>query len=127
MEILFVIGRVLYGGFFLAYGLSTAKNSRKLSDHLKAKRIVYARTAAVSAGVILALVGAGLMLGAYPRVTLTVATVILAFMSFAAHDYWNRTEPREIANEMSNFIRNIALIGVTFMLYSLLEPWSYSL
>jgi putative oxidoreductase len=126
MDVLFLIGRILYGGFFVVLGASYIKNHARLSALAEVKRVPYPTAAVMACSILSIFGGLGIVTGRHTVYALGAIILVLVLVSFRFNDYWNADDPQEIAVEMAQFMRNMALVGATVMMYSILLPWSYS-
>lgn len=127
MDILLLVGRFLYGTYFLILGGSYIKSSTRLSRREGLRHLPYPRVLVYISAALAILGGVGLIIGRHMNLSLGAIILMLVFTSLRLHDYWNADTPEAIAVEMSLFLKNIALIGAALMMYSILSPWAYSL
>lgn len=126
-DIIFIVGRVLYGGFFIMLGGSYLRNIARLVHRARLKRVPYPTVFIALCTAFSVLGGVGVMLGFNVNLSLGAIFVATLLSSFKMHDYWNESDPERIPVEMSHFIKNMALLGATLMMYSILQPWNLSL
>jgi putative oxidoreductase len=50
----------------------------------------------------------------------------LAGVSPTIHDFWRAEDPNQRMNDMTNFAKNMALLGAALALMSVEEPWPAS-
>lgn len=72
-------------------------------------------------GLMLLAGGLGIAVGAYPVVSILLTGVFLAAVTPTFHDFWN-FEGEEQQSHMTNFLKNLALLGALLMALSL--DWS---
>nr|BCX00882.1 MAG: hypothetical protein KatS3mg041_0928 [Bacteroidota bacterium] len=126
MELLFLIGRVLFGGFFVINGINHFTNQATLVEYA-ASRGVPAATFAVSAtGGMLLLGGLSVTFGIVPQFGLVLIMVFLIPVTFKIHAFWNIEDPGLRLVEQSNFYKNLALLGAALMLLTH-NDWAFSL
>lgn len=125
MEVLFLIGRILYGGFFIMNGLNHFLKSEALKGYAATKGVkpfwVY------FSGLLILLGGLGILLGVYVQLAVLFIAVFLIAVSFIMHNYWRDTDPNMKMSDMVNFMKNMALLGAALALLAIPTPWSYSL
>ena len=80
MKIPFLIGRLVFGGFFLYNGINHFKQRKAMSQHAASRRVPMPETAVTVSGAILTLGGASILLGVKPKLG---AAAIIGFL--AAH------------------------------------------
>jgi putative oxidoreductase len=121
-----VLGRAIFGGFFLYRGIDHFRNSETLAKYAASKGIPAPRAAVIGSGALIALGGLSLLLGAKPRVGAGMITAFLLGVSPAMHDFWRQNDPQAKANEQTNFMKNMALIGGASLAAAVPEPWPVS-
>ncbi|MEO8637494.1 MAG: DoxX family protein [Candidatus Taylorbacteria bacterium] len=128
MSILFLIGRILFGGFFLKMGISHFKNRTAMAGYSASKGVPSPMLAVVGSGALIFLGGLGVILGVYVRLSLIFIILFLIPVTFTMHRYWSVADPDRKMIEAINFNKNIALLGATCMLLMLpLTLWTFSL
>lgn len=125
MKAAFLIGRIVFGGFFLYSGINHFKQKQGLAQYAGAKDVPYPDLAVTASGVALAAGGASIMLGVKPQLGVLAILGFLALASPAIHDFWNADDPQHKQNEMIHFSKNIALLGAALALGAI-EEWPLS-
>jgi putative oxidoreductase len=87
MNIAFLIGRIIFGGYWLMASFNHFKNLNYMSEYAKAKGTPSPKLAVGGTGVIL-LVGGLSMLGVYPVVGIVLLIIFLLGVSFQMHNFW---------------------------------------
>jgi len=114
MKVASLLGRLVFGGFFLYNGINHLRQRKALAQYAAAKNVVNPELAVVGSGILLALAGTSLTLGIKPRVGALLAAIFLSSVSPVMHDFWNIEEPGQRQNDMINFSKNMALLGAAF-------------
>lgn len=127
MEITFLIGRILFGGFFVYNGLNHFLKNKSLTEYAEAKGIKKARILVYLSGLLIILGGVGIILGAYINLSLLFISLFLIIVSFKMHAFWKIHDTKERQLEYITFTKNMALLGATLMMYSILAPWDLAL
>lgn len=127
MEILFLIGRVLYGGYFTYMGIQHFTKNQALAGYAGSKGVPYARQAVYLAGALIFLGGLGVLLGVYTRWAVLALVLFLVPVTFMMHAFWKVSDPNGKMMDMVQFNKNMALLGAALMLLQIPEPWTYSL
>lgn len=124
MEIIFLLGRVLFGGFFIMNGVNHFKMKESLIAYANSKNVQYSNIMVPLTGVLLTFSGLGIVVGAFMQVAFGLLAIFLFATSFMMHDFWKITDnPERKMTEMQNFMKNIALAGACLMLLLLEGPW----
>jgi uncharacterized membrane protein YphA (DoxX/SURF4 family) len=66
------------------------------------------------------------MLGIKPKLGAVALMGFLAGVSPIMHDFWRAQDPGQRMNDMTNFTKNMALLGGTAALMGVEEPWPAS-
>jgi putative oxidoreductase len=127
MDIVVLIGRILFGGFFSMSGLNHFRNLGMMSGYAQSKNVPFARLAVIGTGVMLVVGGASVLLGIVPIVGLTVLILFLLSALVTMHDFWNLKDPQQRAAEQVNFLKNVALIGASLALMYGASDWALAL
>ena len=127
MEILFLIGRIIYGGFFIYNGINHFENSAMLTGYATSKGVPMAKQSVYFTGILLLLGGAGMILGIYVKLAVLCLAAFLIPVSFMMHAFWKITDPGQKAMEKVQFTKNMALLGAALMTLAILEPWSLNI
>ncbi len=126
MAIVFLIGRIIFGVYWLMAAFNHFKNLEYMSGYAKAKGTPSPKLAVVGTGVLLLLGGLSMLLGVYPTGGIVLLIVFLLGVSFQMHNYWNVADAQMRQIDMINFQKNLALVGALLMLLLLPHPWPMS-
>ncbi len=126
MKAAFLLGRILFGGFFLQSGINHLKEHEHLAPYAGSKGIPNPDQAVLASGVALALGGASNILGIKPKFGALSLIGFLAIASGTMHDFWNSQDPGDKQNNMIHFSKNMALLGAALALAGIKEPWPAS-
>ena len=124
MEIIVLVGRILFGGFFIVMGLNHFQNLAMMSGYAESKNVPSPRLAVKATGVMLVAGGTSVLLGILPIVGLTVLILFLLSTLVTMHDFWNLKDPQQRAAEQVNFLKNVALIGASLALMYGASEWA---
>jgi putative oxidoreductase len=121
MKAAFVIGRMIFGGFFLYNGINHFKQREGLAQYAGAKNLPNADLAVTASGIAMLVGGASIALGLRPKVGALPIAGFLAVASPLMHDFWNAQDPQQKQNDMIHFSKNIALLGAALMVSGMEE------
>ncbi len=127
MEIVFLIGRILLGGYSIFNGLNHFIRLSMMTEYAKVKGVPVPSVAVAVTGLMLLLGGFSILLGAYPAIGVILLVAFLIPVSFIMHDFWKVSDPQTKMIEMVNFTKNLALAGATLMLLAIEIPWKSAL
>jgi len=126
MKVPFLLGRIIFGGFFLYNGINHFKERRSMAQYSAAKNVPMPDVAVAASGAALILGGASLLLGVKPKFGAAAVGGFLLGVSPMMHDFWNIEDPQQRQTEMINFSKNMALLGGALALMGVEEPWPAS-
>jgi putative oxidoreductase len=127
MDVLFLLGRIVFGGFWVYNGISHLTQHRAMARYAASQGVPAPVLAVLATGLLLLAGGGLVILGAWPRVGLVLLIVFLLGVTPRMHAYWKVQDPAARMAEMVNFTKNMALLGACVMLLMLAEPWPMSL
>lgn len=127
MKALFVVGRVLFGGFFAFNGLNHFLQLGLMAGFAEMKGVPAPAFAVALTGALLLAGGLSILFGVRPRVGIALLVVFLLPTSAMMHDFWSVPDPVQRVVEMTSFMKNMALAGAALMLLAVPEPWLGSL
>jgi uncharacterized membrane protein YphA (DoxX/SURF4 family) len=126
MKAPFLIGRMLFAGFFINSGISHLQNRKSMAAYARAKGVPQPELAVTLSAVPLLLGGASLLLGVKPKLGAAALLGFLAGVSPIMHDFWRDEDPQARMNNMVMFMKNVALAGGALALMGVEEPWEAS-
>lgn len=126
MKAPFLIGRILFGGFFVYSGIHHLMERNNMAAYTAQKGVPAPETAVTLTAVPLILGGSSLLLGVKPKVGALAILGFLAGVSPIMHDFWRNEDPNERNNNMISFMKNVALAGGALALLGVEEPWEAS-
>jgi putative oxidoreductase len=127
MKAPFLIGRIIFGGFFLYNGIHHFLKAKEMAPYAGAKNIPAPELAVKLTGIPLVVGGTSLLLGIKPRYGALAILGFLAGVSPIMHDFWSKEDPGQRQSEMINFAKNMALAGGALALMGVEEPWEASI
>lgn len=123
MEIAFLIGKLLFGGYFIMNGINHFKNKGYLAGYAQSKHIPSPEFAVLLSGAILLVSGVCVIIELFAPIALLALVGFLIVVSFTMHNFWKIEDKQAKAMEQIQFMKNMALVGACLMLLSI-ESWS---
>jgi putative oxidoreductase len=111
MEFTYVVGRAIFGAFFLQAGINHFKETEAMAGYAAAKHLPYPELSVRASGAVLVASGLSLLVGIKPRLGSAGVVSFLTAATMQMHDFWNQSDPGQKQNEMIHFSKNIALLG----------------
>ena len=126
MKLPFLLGRLLFGGYFLYNGINHFREHESMEQYAGSKHVPKPGLAVKATGAALIVGGTSILLGFKPKVGALSLLGFLAGVSPTMHDFWNVEDPAERQQQMINFTKNMALAGAAVALVGVEEPWPAS-
>jgi putative oxidoreductase len=127
IEILFLIGRIIVGGYFLMAAFNHFTKTGMMAGYAQGKGTPAPKAAVMGTGVLLLLGGLSFLLGYHPTIGTGLLILFLLGVTFKIHAFWLVSDPMARMNEQVNFGKNIAMIGFLLMTLMIYRPWPISL
>jgi uncharacterized membrane protein YphA (DoxX/SURF4 family) len=127
MDYLLLIGRILYGGFFVISGARHFVQLKTMTAYASSRAVPAPALGVLGSGLIAVLGGLSILLGVWPRVGVLLLVIFLIPVSLMIHNYWADKDPQARQSNQVHFMKNVALLGAAFMFLAIPEPWRWSL
>ncbi|TAL49272.1 DoxX family protein [Patescibacteria group bacterium] len=115
MQIAFLIGRILFGGFFFLSGINHFKEFKGTTAYTASKGVPSPAAAVAVTGLMLILGGLGTIFQVYPRESAALIALFLLFVTPKMHNFWKETDPNMKMVQQTNFMKNAALLGASLI------------
>ncbi len=116
MEFVFLLGRLLFGAYFIMNGINHFTQKKGLTEYARSKHIPSPELAVALSGAVLFVAGVSIALGIFVSIALISLIVFLFIVSFTMHAFWKDTDAASKMSNHINFTKNIALLGACLML-----------
>lgn len=117
MEVLVLIGRILFVPVFIMNGLmGHLAGLEGSTQYAEAKGVKPTRPMVIISGIMILLGGLMVLLGIWIDVGALLIIAFLVPTAFLMHDFWAQEDEMSAQMEMSQFMKNIALSGAALML-----------
>jgi|RhiMethySRZTD1v2_1073278.scaffolds.fasta_scaffold395503_2 putative oxidoreductase len=126
MADLFLMGRLIFGGFFLYSGVHHFLDTATLAQYAGAKGVPMPEAAVLLTGALLIVGALSILLGILPRPGLACIILFLVGVTPIMHAFWSVPDPQIRQMDMGNFMKNLALLGGALMMLMIPTPWAYS-
>ncbi len=119
MVYLFILGRVLLGGYFIMSGYNHFKNLTMFSGYAKSKGVPMPRESVLLTGLMMVLGGLGVLLWFDVQCSIILLCVFLLVTTFTMHQFWKVADPMARMGEEINFKKNLGLLGALITLLAI--------
>lgn len=121
MDVLLLLGRVLFSLIFLASAMGHFKNAEGMAGYAASKGVKNAKPLVLTTGGMLAVGALSVLLGIYAQLGVLLLIAFLIPTTFIMHNFWKLDDPMAKMNEQVAFFKNLGLIGGGLFLYVMLE------
>jgi uncharacterized membrane protein YphA (DoxX/SURF4 family) len=119
MDLILVIGRILFGGFFLMSGINHFTKLEAMTGYAKYKKLPAAKLGVLISGLMLVIGGLSVILGYYADLGALLLAIFLVLAAVIFHNFWKETDATAKQNEMLGFMKDMALAGAALILFAL--------
>ncbi len=116
MDVLFLIGRILFVGLFLGSAMNHLTNTGAMAGYAESRGVRPARPAVLLTGVQIAVGALLVLLGIWIDLGLILLALFLIPTAFLMHAFWKETDEGSKMNEQAQFLKDTALAGASLML-----------
>jgi uncharacterized membrane protein YphA (DoxX/SURF4 family) len=127
MDLILVIGRILFGGFFLMSGINHFAKLEAMTGYAKYKKLPAAKLGVLISGLMLVIGGLSVILGYYADLGALLLAIFLVLAAVIFHNFWKETDATAKQNEMLGFMKDIALAGAALIIFALVAKYGADL
>jgi len=120
LSAILVIGRILFGGFFVLSGINHFAKLEMMTGYAKYKKLPAAKLGVILSGLMLVVGGAYVALGFYADLGALLLAIFLILAAIIFHNFWAEKDATAKQNEMLAFMKDIALAGAALVLFALI-------
>ncbi|MFE3290002.1 DoxX family protein [Rhodococcus sp. NPDC059234] len=118
MDIVILIGRILFSALFLSSATGHLTQSKAMAQYAGAKGLPVPQLSVLASGAILVVGGLSVLLGVWADLGSLLLVAFLVPTAALMHNFWAETDPRARQMEMIQFNKDIALAGAALMLFA---------
>jgi uncharacterized membrane protein YphA (DoxX/SURF4 family) len=127
MDYLFLLSRILYGGFFVIAGVNHFQHLEMMSGYAGFKGVPAPKPAVIASGLLILAGGISIVLGLWPTLGVVCIVLFLVPVTLMMHTFWSDTDAQMKLNNQVNFQKNVALLGAALAFLFVPQPWPFSL
>ncbi len=123
-----LMGRILFSMMFIASGMNHLMKLDDMSAYAASKGVPAAKAATAVSGLMIMAGGIMIVLGWHRFIGAGLLVMFLILTAFMMHPFWKESDPQASMNEMSHFMKNLALAGAAMLIaFYAGMPWPMSL
>ena len=119
MNVLSLIGRIIFGGYFLISGLNHFLNLESMTGYAASKGVPMPNVAVIVSGLLLLVGGAMVLVGWKVQWGALLIILFLVPVTLMMHDFWAIEDSQEAQTQRANFMKNFGLVGASLMIASI--------
>jgi len=119
MDIVFLIGRVLFAALMLGSAFAHFAQAKPMTGFAQSKGVPAAAAGVFVGGVLLALGGLSVLLGIWADLGALLLVAFLLPTAFLMHGFWKEADPMARQMEMIQFQKDTALAGAALFFFAL--------
>ncbi len=119
MDILLVVGRVLFALIFINSGIAHLTKLNDMTGYAQFKKVPAPKLAVIVTGLMLIIGGLYIVFGVYADLGALLLAVFLIPTAFMMHNFWTIQDPQAKQGEMINFFKNLSLAGAALIIFVL--------
>lgn len=119
MNAIVLIGRILFGGFFVMSGINHFAKLEAMTGYAKYKKLPAAKLGVIISGLALVIGGLYIVLGYYADLGALLLAIFLVLAAVIFHNFWKETDATAKQNEMLAFMKDIALAGGALVIFAM--------
>jgi uncharacterized membrane protein YphA (DoxX/SURF4 family) len=126
MEVVYLIGRIILGIFFLFNALNHLTRVSMMAAYTASKGVPLAAPVVVVTGLQLAVGGLMLLLGWYVWIGALLLVVFLVPVALVMHNFWAVQDSQMRTFELVQFTKNFALAGALLMIAAMQQATGWN-
>lgn len=118
MDVLVLIGRVLFGMLFVGSAVGHLTKTNDMASYAESRGIPMAKVAVASSGVLLLVGGLMMVLGVWADLAALLLVVFLVPTAVLMHAFWKESDEQTKYLEQVQFMKDMAMAGAALMLFA---------
>ncbi|MEN9292876.1 MAG: DoxX family protein [Actinobacteria bacterium] len=119
MDILLVLGRVLFALIFINSGIAHLTKLQAMTGYAQYKKVPAAKLSVIVTGLMLIIGGLYVALGVYADLGALLLAIFLVASAFLMHNFWTIQDEQAKQGETINFFKNLSLAGAALIIFVL--------
>ncbi|WP_149824338.1 DoxX family membrane protein [Streptomyces tailanensis] len=121
MDVLVLIGRILFAALFLSSALSHLKQSKTMAEYAASRGAPSSVSVIRGTGLLLLIGGLSVLLGIWADLGALLLAVFLIPTALLMHAFWKESDAQARQMETVQFQKDMALAGASLMLLALIS------
>jgi putative oxidoreductase len=117
MDVLLLIGRILFGALFLGSAMGHLTQTDAMAGYAGSKGVPQPKVMTIVTGLMLLAGALMVILGVWGDVGALLLVAFLIPTALIMHNFWKETDPMNKQMEMISFNKDVALAGAALVLF----------
>jgi putative oxidoreductase len=118
MDVVFLVGRILFALVFVASGLmGHLAKARETAQYARSQGAPAPELMVPLSGVVIIVGGLSVALGAYADLGALLLAGFCFSVAFFMHAFWREQDPQMQQNQMAHFMKNMAMVGGALVIF----------
>ena len=118
MDIVLIIGRVLFALMLVTGGLNHFTKAEAMAGYAAHKGVPQPKLANLVSGIMLLFGGLSIIFGVWADLGALVSAVVLLAMAVMMHDFWKAADPQAKQMETISFFKNVSMAGGALVMFA---------
>jgi uncharacterized membrane protein YphA (DoxX/SURF4 family) len=119
MDVVLVIGRILFALIFINSGLAHLTKLEAMTGYAKYKKVPVAKLSVILSGLMILVGGLYIALGIYADLGALLIALFLIPAAVLMHAFWKETDATAKQNESIGFFKDLSLAGAALIIFAL--------
>lgn len=119
MDIVLLVGRVLFALLFINSGIAHFTQREAMSGYAQFKKVPAAKLMVLVTGFMILLGGVFVAAGIYADLGALLIALFLIPTAFMMHNFWTISDAQAKQTEMISFFKNLSLAGAALVIFAL--------
>jgi uncharacterized membrane protein YphA (DoxX/SURF4 family) len=120
MDLVLIIGRILFALIFINSGIAHFTKTAAMTGYAQYKKVPAAKASVWLSGAVILIGGVLIVLGVYADLGALLIALFSIVSAFMMHNFWTIDDATAKQGEMASFFKNLALGGAALMLFVLI-------
>jgi putative oxidoreductase len=116
MDVLVLIGRILFAALFLNSAIGHLTQSKAMAGYAGSKGVPAPRAVVFASGILLAAGSLSVLLGIWADLGALLLLIFLVPTALLMHNFWTLSNAEARQDDMIHFLKDVALSGACLML-----------
>jgi uncharacterized membrane protein YphA (DoxX/SURF4 family) len=119
MDVVLVIGRILFALIFINSGIAHLTKLEAMTGYAKYKKVPAAKLSVIVSGLMILIGGLYIAIGIYADLGALLIALFLIPAAVLMHAFWKETDATAKQNESIAFFKDISMAGAALIIFAL--------